>query len=329
MTKLTTLHVFFRSSTMLLGLVVLAGLLGTTQPITAADITIEPSEGGQIVKIDGELFTEYLTESRAKPILWPIIGPTGKPVTRAFPMEKIKGERWDHPHHRSLWFTHGDVNGVDFWAEGKYRGHIVHREFVRAESTPAAVIETVNDWVDADGKKHLEDRRVLKFNAGDNTRSIDFDITLTASEGPVVFGDTKEGTMGIRVATSMDVEQKGDKPKGHIVNSEGLENLAAWGKPAPWVDYYGTVDGDIVGIAVMNHPSSFRYPTSWHVRTYGLFAANPFGLHHFQNTKEHIGEFTLPEGESISLRYRFLFHKGDEKAGHVSDAFKQYAAEEK
>jgi len=314
---------------MLIGVMTLVGLLIATQTIVAGEITVEPSDAGQIVKIDGALFTEYITESRSKPILWPIIGPTGKPMTRAFPMEKIKGERWDHPHHRSLWFTHGNVNGVDFWAEGKRRGHIVHREFVRAESGPEAVIETLNDWVDADGKKQLEDRRVLTFKASENYRSIDFDITLTASEGPVVFGDTKEGTMGIRVASSMDVEQKGDKPKGHIINSEGLENLAAWGKPAPWVDYHGLVDGELVGIAVMNHPSSFRYPTYWHVRTYGLFAANPFGLHDFQHTKEHIGEFTLPEGESIVLRYRILFHKGDEKESHVATAFEQYSAEKK
>ncbi len=329
MTKLSTLHVFFLFPRILVGLIAMVGSIAATQSITAGEITIEPSDSGQIVKIDGELFTEYITQSRAKPILWPIIGPTGKPITRAFPMEKIKGERWDHPHHRSLWFTHGNVNGVDFWAEGSKRGQIVHREFVQAESGPPAIIETVNDWIAADGKKHLEDRRVLTFNASDDSRSIDFDITLTASEGPVVFGDTKEGTMGIRIVTSMDVEQKGDQPKGHIVNSDGLTNSAAWGKPAPWVDYHGHVGDELVGVAVMNHPSSFRYPTTWHVRTYGLFAANPFGLHHFQNTEEHIGEFTLPEGESIVLRYRFLFHKGDEKEGHVAAAFEEYSAEEK
>lgn len=310
-------------------LVAMVSLIIATYTTAAAEITVEPSEAGQVVKIDGELFTEYVTESRAKPILWPIIGPTGEPMTRAFPMEKIKGEQWDHGHHRSLWFTHGEVNGVDFWAEGSSRGKTVHREFVRAESGPPAVIETLNDWIDADGKKHLEDRRVLTFSVDGGSRIIDFDITLTASEGPVVFGDTKEGTMGIRVATSMDVEQRGGKPRGKIVNSEGQVNLSAWGKPAPWVDYHGPVNDETVGVAILNHPSSFRYPTPWHVRTYGLFAANPFGLHHFQNTEEHIGELTLPEGESINLRYRFIFHKGDEKEGKIAEAFEAYSQEEK
>lgn len=303
-------------------------LITFAQSASAVEVTVEPSDAGQVVKVDGELFTEYVTESKAKPILWPIIGPTGKAMTRSFPMEKVKGERWDHGHHRSLWFTHGDVNGVDFWSEGSNRGKTVHREFVRAEGGSPAVIETINDWIDADGKKHLEDRRVLKFRADEDTRSIDFDITLTASEGPVVFGDTKEGTMGIRVPTTMDVEQRSGKPNGQIVNSEGQENLAAWGKPAPWVDYHGPVEDEQLGIAVMNHPSSFRYPTPWHVRTYGLFAANPFGLHDFQHTEEPIGEFTLPEGESITLRYRFLFHKGDEKEGRVAEAFEEYSKEE-
>lgn len=310
------------------GLLAAVMLIACGQRSVAAEVTVEPSEAGQVVKVDGELFTEYVTESKAKPILWPIIGPTGKAMTRSFPMEKVKGERWDHGHHRSLWFTHGDVNGVDFWAEGSGRGRIVHREFVRAESGSPAVIETLNDWVDADGKKVLEDRRLIKFQANEDSRIIDFDITLTASEGPVVFGDTKEGTMGIRIPSTMDVEQRGGKPNGRIINSEGQTNLSAWGKPAPWVDYYGPVEDEELGIAVMNHPSSFRYPTTWHVRTYGLFAANPFGLHDFQHTEEPIGEFTLPEGESITLRYRFLFHKGDEKVGKVAEEFEKYSKEE-
>lgn len=292
----------------------------------AATLTIEESPGGRIVKVDGQLFAEYLTKSGAKPIVWPIIGPSGVAMTRSFPMERVKGE-FDHPHQRSLWFTHGNVNGIDFWSEGSSRGKTEHREFKKSEiaADGSAVIETVNDWVDRDGKKHLEDVRRLTFRAGDNWRSIDFDITLRApADAPVTFGDTKEGTMGIRVPTVMTVDRK---QGGKIVNSRGQADAAAWGMPAEWVDYHGTVDGHAVGVAVLNHPTSFRFPTHWHVRTYGLFAANPFGLHDFPGGESADGSHTLQPGEEISLRYRFLFHEGDEKQGGVQAAYDAYARE--
>ena len=303
----------------------LSALLLCAGTAAAADVTVEPSDEGMVVKVDGDLFTEYITRSLKKPILWPIIGPGGHEMTRAFPMEPGEGERRDHPHQRSLWFTHGNVNGVDFWGETRGRGEIIHREFRRAEGGEVGVIETANDWQDAEGNKLLEDVRTLHFRASEEQRIIDFDITLTASEGPVVFGDTKEGTMGLRVASSMDVEQRGDRSRGTIVNSAGQTNRDAWGKQAPWVDYYGPVDGDIVGAAIMNHPQSFRYPTYWHVREYGLFAANPFGLHDFLGVEEPQGRYELPAGGSITLRYRFLFHLGDTAEGRIAEAFREYS----
>ncbi len=122
-------------------------------------------------------------------------------------------------------------------------------------------------------------------------RIIDFDFRIFASDGPVTFGDTKEGMFGIRVASSMDVTRK---QGGRITNAEGLTDEKAWGKPSPWVDYVGPVKDKIVGIAIINHPLSFRYPTTWHVRTYGLFAANPFGWHDFGRPER--GDYTIPGG---------------------------------
>ena len=132
--------------------------------------------------------------------------------------------------------------------------------------------------------------------------------------------------MAVRVAATMKVESgKG----GKIINSEGQTNQAAWGKQAAWVDYHGPVDGRTVGIAILNHPSSFRFPTYWHVRTYGLFAANPFGLHHFKGSQSVDGSHTLSKGETMTLRYRVLLHRGDEKSAKVAEAFDIYAKERK
>jgi len=292
----------------------------------AAEFAVERNEHGVTVKLDGQPFTEYLTDKGPKPILWPIVGPTGKHMTRAYPMQRIKGEMMDHPHHRSLWFTHGDVNGIDFWSESGKNGKIVHRDFVEVTGGPEAKIVTNNDWVDREGKKICEDTRTIKFHADGDTRTIDFDITIRAVDSAVTFGDTKEGAFGIRIPTSMDVERR--PAGGKIVNSNGDIDGDAWAKSAAWVDYHGPVEGEELGIAILNHPSSFRFPTHWHVRTYGLFAANPFGLHDFEPNAGKDGKQTLAPGDSMTLRYRVIFHKGDEKAGKIAEAFEAYSKEE-
>jgi hypothetical protein len=293
-------------------------------PLGAAQFALKRQNEDVRIEIDGKLFTAYLTATGPKPILWPVVGPTGVEMTRDFPMKDVPGEKHDHPHQRSIWLTHGDVNGVDFWSENPGHGSIAHREYLRLEEgDQQAVVAARNDWLDAGGKKVCEDVRKLTFAAGQGWRSIDFEITLTASEGLVKFGDTKEGSMGIRIPTVMDVNsQKG----GHIVNSEGQTDKEAWGKPASWVDYYGIIDEKPVGIAFMNHPSSFRYPTRWHVRDYGLFAANPFGLSDFIGKKDVDGSYTLEKGDSLLLRYRMLFHEGDAKAAKVAEAFERYGS---
>jgi methane monooxygenase PmoA-like len=309
--------------------VVALGLAAFCSNADAADVTAEKSDAGVVIKIDGQLFTEYVTNFNGTPILWPINGPTGEPMTRAHPMaEGSEAERKDHVHHRSLWFTHGDVNGLSFW----HVETIKHREFVKIESGSKARVVTINDWIDGDGKTVCEDLRCLTFGVNGEARFIDYDVTLKATTGPVKIGDTKEGTMAIRVAGTMKVDaDKKLNPKwgGKIVNSDGLTDRGAWGKRAAWVDYHGPVNDKVVGVAIMNHPSSFRFPTYWHVRTYGLFAANPFGVHNFEESDKVDGSYTMAKGESIDLRYRFLFHIGDEKEGKVGAAFEAYSKEQK
>jgi hypothetical protein len=298
--------------------------LGSYPSLRAAEVTAEKSPHGVTVKIDGQPFTEYLIDSGTKPIIWPIFGPTGKPVTRPWPNEGKPQETKDHPHHRSLWFTHGSVNGIDFWTDKpiEKRGRVVHREFTTIKSGPTAEIVARNDWLSPQGKKVMEDQCRLLFGTDGTSRWIDYTVTLRASEGPMEFGDTKEGTFGLRVADTMRVE---GKKGGKIVNSRGqVGEKECWGKPAEWVDYQGPIDGETIGIAIMNHPSSFRYPTGWHVRNYGLFAANPFAEHEFAGDTSHPVSYTLPKEKEITLRYRILLHPGDEKQGKVAEAFAEY-----
>jgi hypothetical protein len=304
----------------------IAALLAFIQLALAEEIFVEKTDGGVVVKAGDQPFTTYVFKSGVKPILWPVIGPTGKEMTRAWPMrEGNPEEKTDHVHQRSFWFTHGEVNGIDFWAETakERQGSIVHKDLVKASGGPVGTIVTRNDWLGPDGTQVLTDERTLRFAADTLTRTIDFDIVLTAAAGEVRFGDTKEGSFGLRIAESMRTDRK---PPGKIITSEGLEDEKAWGKPASWVDYHGPVQGEHLGIAILNHPSSFRYPTGWHVRTYGLFAANPFAAGDFSGQKLETSH-TMKKGETLTLRYRVIFHQGDEKQGHIAEAFAKYAKE--
>jgi hypothetical protein len=287
----------------------------------AKNVALERSGSNLLITLDHKLFSKYITDAGAKPFLFPLIGPTGDSFTRAFPMENIAGEDHDHPHQRSFWFTHGKVNEVDFWSEQGVHGTI--KETARKTVLSGPVIgrlRTTDDWLAPDGRKVLEDERVLTFYSNATARIVDFEVTLKSSTGAVIFGDTKEGMFGIRVASSMDVDKKRG---GRITNALGLTDAQAWGQASPWVDYTGPVGGEIVGIAILNHPRSFRYPTTWHVRTYGLFAANPFGWHDFG--KEMPGDYTLPAGQELWFSYRLILHQFETSKADIASQFAAYA----
>ena len=274
-------------------------VLAVASAAAAADrFTVEETKDGAIVKLDGKLFTRYQKLFQNKPILHPVIGPTGKEMTRPL------GEG-DHVHHSSFWFTHGDVNGTDFWHKG---GLVEHKEFLVAKGGKKATLKTVSAWKDKNGKVLGEESREMVFDANDKARWIDVDIVFTA-KAPVTFGKTKEGSFGVRMWPKSTV-----KEGGTIQNSEGKKNGDAWGKPAAWVDYYGDVKGETLGVAILNHPGSLRHPTTWHVRTYGLFAANPF-------MKQ---ELKLAAGEKITLKHRVVFHKGTTKEAGIGEIYESY-----
>jgi hypothetical protein len=309
----------------------LAGCLLMTMSIPfviQAEVKLEKKEDRVRVELNGKLFTEYRFGGVPRPFLYPILGPGELPMTRDWPMKDVPGEDHDHPHHRSLWFAHGDVNGVDFWSETEKAGKIVHQEFVKVESgRTSGVVETRNRWLDVKGTTICTDTRTVTFYppGANDERMLDFAITIHASQGDLVFGDTKEGTMAIRLAETMRL--KGGLGKGRIVTSGGDKDGGAWGKSAKWCSYYGPVKDQIVGVAIFDAPSNPRHPTWWHVRDYGLFAANPFGKHDFEKLADKTaGNLTVPKGKSVTFKYRFLFHKGDTAAGKVAAAYDRFAA---
>ena len=269
------------------------------------------------ISVDGELLTELRFEGTPKPYFYPLLGPGGVPLTRNYPMRTdAADEDKDHPHHRSLWFTHGDVNGVDFWAEGPNKGKVIQTGILEAQGgDETGVVRTKNRWVTPEGKALLTDVTTVRVYRSPAGRLFDYQITLQASEGiDLTFGDTKEGTMAVRLAESMRLKPNkhyAGKPTGRILQNTGVKNDATWGKRASWTAYTGPVGGKPMSVVIFDHPSNPRYPTWWHVRDYGLFAANPFGVHDFERKPAGTGNLVVKSGESVTFRYRFLLRGGD------------------
>lgn len=262
-----------------------------------------------------------------KPIVWPLIGPGNWLATRQWPMsDGTAGEKQDHPHHRSLWMTHGAVNGVDFWSESPGHGSISTTALSTRQDPQGGwcQIDSTHDWLAPTGKRVLAETRIMRFSGDDQATVIDLDIWLRASDGQVEFGDTKEGSFGIRVAEWMKVDAK---LGGKITSSRGKIDGDAWGLPAEWVDYTGDDQGEPVGIAILCHPSSYRAPGRWHVRTYGLFAHNPFGRKDFPEVEgeSREGGATLPAGETMLLAYRVILHRGKFGLEEIANSYQQYS----
>jgi hypothetical protein len=308
-------------------------------PLYAAEsaaVTITATQDYIDFKAGDALVGRYhIAENVAKPYFWPLNGPTGVPVTRAWPMEKgLPGETTDHIHQKSAWFCHGDVipegivpkikikgvEGVDYWDEAKGHGKIVciKVEPPVMDKNHGRVI-THNAWRTTEGESVLEETRTIHLYDWGGTRLLVFDIDLAASNVPVVFGDTKEGSFGIRISDQI-TEKSGN---GKLENAEGkVGEKECWGQVSAWCDYSGPINGKTVGLAILADPSN-PVPTCWHSRGYGLMAANPFGRAHsgFPAMKGKTELVQLAKGEHLRLRYGLLIHPGDAKEGKVAAYF--------
>jgi len=301
---------------------------------TGVSVSSRPSEQRVDISIDGQPFTSYIyPKSLEKPVLYPIRSAAGLVVTRGYPLEPRPGERADHPHHIGHWFNYGDVSGYDFWGNSSETaanlkpktGVIVQKAITRAAGgDKSGELSITADWVIPDGSVLLREQTRFIFAGGPGTRTIDRTTTWTAADKPITFNDTKEGAFGIRVARSLDspvkqrdafVGQDGKrtpaKPDdnvgvtGHYIGSDGKTGDDVWGTTGPWMGLTGTVDGKPVTIAILNHPSSTNYPTYWHARGYGLFAANPIGRHAY-DPKQPERVLTLEPGKSATFRFRIV-----------------------
>lgn len=278
------------------------------------------------VRIRGELFTTFhYGEELAKPYLWPVNAAGGVGITRDWPIGNAVKTK-DHPHHVSFYTGYGDVNDADFWEYSDRKGYQRATQVTFRGGAAYGRIVVFLTWSKEDGTPVLIEHRVYTFyNTPDDSRLFDLQSRLMARHGDVKFDDTKEGGMAaVRVHDGL--REKGGT--GVVTTSEGaVAARAAWGKPAEWCDYSGSLEGiGNVGITIMDHPSSFRFPSHWHVRDYGLMGANAFGYSHFYRATDpdRNGDFLLKDRNYVQFRYRIYVHAGDVEEAQVSKQYEHF-----
>jgi len=309
------------------------------------------------VMVDGKLFTSYCwPDNVMKPVLYPVMTSEGTEITRGFPLKPRAGERVDHPHHIGIWFNYGDVDGFDLWnnseaipADKKNSyGSVKHMKINQLkEGVGEAIMVTTESWTDASGKELLSEKTEYHFIATGKTRVIDRVAILTATGKEVSMKDNKEGMIAIRVARQLELPSKdevimtdaqgnpttvkkmsNEGVSGSYRSSEGIKDDAVWSTRGKWMDLNGIIGNEKISIVICDHPKNQSYPTYWHARGYGLFAANPLGWSIFTKEKETLN-YSIPAGKSSVFRYRFIIHSGtdftdSEINGYADDFAKKY-----
>ena len=314
-----------------------------------------------IVTADGQPFTEFIyPDSLEKPVLYPIYAPDNQLITRGFPLNPRPGEPVDHPHHLGLWFNYENVNGLDFWnnsfaipAEKKHSYGWIRTDINTIAVGNASMMGGANNgsisykaaWTDQQRNTLLQESTTYTFSAGANERIIDRTTTLTAVVDADL-PDAKDGVLGLRVTRELQipsnapgqfVDEKGNITKvaagntpdinGNYITSENRQGDSAWGTRGTWCMLYGRKQSDTLSVVMIDHPSNPGYPTYWHARGYGLFAANPLGQKVFSNGKENLN-FHLAKGQSVTFRYRVVIAAGGRRLstgriGQLADGFAQ------
>ena len=333
---------------LLLSMVLLAGAVAS-----GGDPSVEIRKGkaaGEVeILFDGKLFTSFIQPTGVtKPVLWPVISSKGHTVTRNYPLKNVAGERTDHPHHIGIWLTYGDVNGIDYWnnsdavpAEKKSRYGDIHFQGIVSMTSSGSEGELVvkNQWTD-NGEAVLDEITTFTFINRGETRIIDRETRLIALKD-VLFEDNKEGMIGMRMASELEMPSNNPvtltdahgiattikgvnkRASGDYLSSEGLRGDDVWGTRGVWMALSGNFNQDKVTVAIIDHPANPGYPTYWHARGYGLYAANPLGQKEMSGGKDEL-HYRLGKGEEGVFRYRIVI--SDDRSADEGD-WKSLAAE--
>jgi hypothetical protein len=326
------------------------------QKSNTVKVVENPTESKVDILVDGKLFTSYLFSDKIpvlkKPVLYPIVAANGVTVTRGFPLQPRPNERVDHPHHIGCWFNYGNVNGLDFWNnsdaipadKAEEMGTIKHQKIISTHSgNGKGELAVASIWVNSKGNSILNEKTSFTFYAKNGIRIIDRATTLTALDKDVSFKDNKEGVFGLRVARELELPSKepvvlsdahGNKTEipvldnngvsGDYLSSEGITGAKVWGTRGRWVALSGTIKGKDVTLVIFDNPENVGFPTYWHARDYGLFAANPLGQNIFSNGKETLN-YSLEAGKSVTFNYRLIVLDGKADKVKIEKMYNDFA----
>jgi hypothetical protein len=285
---------------------------GVPEPKPVPRLQVAPQPYGQAsFQRDGVEITRYhFGATLERPFLFPVIGPAGRSLTRM-------GHPHDpetHSHHNSVWLSHADIGGVDFWSDRRL-GIVRHKRIVKYEDEgeKSHLVEE-NEWVDRDGKVLLnETRQVSVLLLEGKEWLLVIDSTFAAKDKPITLGKTPFGFIGVRMAKTIGVNDGG----GRIRNSEGGVNEAdIFWKKARWVDYSGAIEnGKIEGITLFDHPGNPNHPSDFHVRNDGWMGA----ALNLEGPRE------ITHDKPLHLRYGLYIHSDMKSADAIEAVWKQFS----
>lgn len=306
-----------------------------TACLQAADIAVEPvgsvlrfSAGGQPVcsyqMQPGEVPEGVHEIFRHGAHLHPVYSPSGRCVTG--------NHQADHPWQRGIWMAwtkteFGEAH-PDFWNMGK-------TDAPSGGSLPAEVkfVQLQKSWGGPQGGGFVSEHVFLDHSRTpgqkvlnetwevavsqqtlDGTRTNVLDLVSTqtcATDRPLKLPKYHYGGLGVRGAPAWNPVES-----VRMLTSEGLDRKSGDSTTARWVWLGGEIEGATAGIAVLIHPSNFRFP-----QPLRLNPKNP----QLCVAPSQGGDWAIEPGRPLISKYRFLIFDGPPKADWIEAQWREYA----
>jgi len=287
--------------------------LPNARPVPLVQVLPQPEDQASF-QIDGREVARYWFGDGPRPFVFPIVGPSGRSLTRmGHPRDPI-----GHAHHDSFWVSHQSVDGENYWEDGPAARIVPLRRLEFHDGDAEARMIAANEWVGGDAKAHMVDRRRMTVHPLENGEWLFvLDLQLEAPDDrPTVLGQTPFGPVGVRMAKTIGVNDGG----GRIRNSEGNEDEqgpnGCFRKPARWVDYSGPITRDAAeGITLFDHPTNPGHPSPFHVRRDGWM-----GVCLTLNAPR-----TIQPGAPLLLRYALYVHRGVPSREAIDAVWSEFA----
>ena len=262
-------------------------------------------------QIDGtERMRWHFGPTYPRPFFYPLLGPSGTSLTRmGHPGAP------NHDHHRSVWFAHAKVLGIDFWSDRTEARIRQKRWLAYKDGDEEAAMAVTLSWYDGHDPKELVEQEVIAIvrPGPDGETFLELQSAFRPNAESLEFGKTNFGFLAVRVAKNISEHFGG----GRLTNSDGKTGEPAiFGQRSRWMDYSGPVRaGGIEGITYFDHPANPGYPLHWHVREDGWMGASVC-----MN-----GPIATTGKKPLILRFLLHVHRGSINADRANTIATQFA----